>query len=112
MKSLDRISRKTFLKAALASAGALPLKVSDARSSPLERALSAPSPIRIENSQWRLDLAAGNGLTAEVLHLTSGIALARGGYSYNFGPPSFSEASTNHEPASSTAALRGQAPGL
>jgi hypothetical protein len=112
--SLPRITRKTFLKAAaLVSASALSadLNATQPRCEPLKQAAMAPSPLTLENTQWRLSLSPGAGLKVQVVHTHSGIVLAQGDYSYSIGTPSFGKAQESRDGQTKTLRLTGEIAG-
>jgi len=107
-----RVSRKTFLKTALAAAGAFPLNRDRDTPSPIATTAHARHPVVLENAHWRLDLAAGEGLNVELTSASSGITLAQGPYSYSFGSPSFADIHSDHEDHPHTLSLMGQVSGF
>jgi hypothetical protein len=112
MDAPAKISRKRFLKtAALASVGALPFEVVGSAHEHLQGEIATHSAVRLDNTEWRLDLAAQEGLAAELVHSLSGITLANGVYSFSFGSPSFAPASTSRQADASTVTLNGRIPG-
>lgn len=107
-----KVSRKEFLKTALASATAAPLAAAIHPSAAAPAGSGTQQPIRIENSSWQLNLAAGAGLNAELIHSAFGLALAQGEYSYNFGPPAFELPSSRHVEGTHVVALTGHVTGV
>ena len=104
MKDQDRsnqgITRQAFLRAsaalplaALGSGQATPAPPPEA--TPAVRV--APRLLRISGAQFRLNLTAGQGLRTELVHVPSGLTLASGDYSYDFGQPNFAAATPAQE---------------
>ena len=104
MKEKDQpntgMTRQSFLKAT----ALLPLAALGAG-----KAAAAPQPdpapatratsrlTKIANPHFRMDLTAGQGLQAELVHVPSGLTLASGEYSYSFGMPVFNAAAPTQE---------------
>lgn len=64
---------------------------------------------KIANPHFRMDLTAGQGLQAELVHVPSGLTLASGEYSYSFGMPVFNAAAPTQEDNSTLVNLVGDA---
>jgi hypothetical protein len=108
------MTRKTFLKAAaLVSASALSadLNATQPRCESLEQAAMAPSPLTLENTEWRFSLSPGAGLKVQVVHTHSTMVLAQGDYSYSMGTPSFTKVEETRDGATRTLGLTGEIPG-
>ncbi|MGA3325508.1 MAG: hypothetical protein ABSF45_13635, partial [Terriglobia bacterium] len=99
-RSILKMTRQSFLKAT----ALLPLatlrsgQVAAAPRGDTAPELRDPARLfKVGNAHFQLNLTAGQGLKTEFVHTPSSIALAAGDYSYSFGQPSFSEASSVEE---------------
>jgi len=111
MEFSSKLTRKSFLKASLASASLLPLTTPRGLSQHLQENRESVARGHLENGEWRLSLEGGDGLGAELVHLPSSLVLARGRYSYSFGSPSFGAAPVIREAEASSVILKGETEG-
>ena len=108
-KPVAKMTRKSFLKAAILPAAALPLARPWASNSlTSESPAVKPSSFDIGNAQFRLSVTAGEGIQTTLVHKPSSLHLADGAYSYSFGTPAFTETSSNHQKGATVLKIAGR----
>ena len=110
-RSTSRMTRQSFLK----TTALLPLAALNsgqiAAAPEQEKPPGTHQPsrsLKVSTEQFQLNLAAAQGLQAELVHAPSSLILASGGYSYSFGHPSFHEASSTKESGATVVNLAGR----